>query len=328
MRTPALRPAAIGGFTLGGLALVVAAILFFGSGQWFSRTSRAVVFFEGSVGGLTPGVPVTFRGVQVGSVVSVSLVIDPRDMKARIPVYLKIEPNRVVLADAPRGSSELLTLQRAIAAGLRARLVLESFVTGQMLVDLDLDPGTPAVFVGGGKPGVPEIPAVRSDLQTLRDQVMKAPIGETIAQARSAFAAIETLANRISADLDPMMTGLQGGIASFAQTMDTGRSSVVRLQQDASSTLGEAKALAHEAREQLSARGAEVSRVMRAAEQTLRAADTLLASADSLVMPRSRARDDFEAALRDLAASLSSLRDFTHTIDRDPSALVRGRNGP
>ncbi len=70
--TPA-RPTAIGAFVLGGIAIVVGAILFFGSGELFTRTNHAVVYFEGSVGGLAPGAPVTFRGVRVGSVASVSL---------------------------------------------------------------------------------------------------------------------------------------------------------------------------------------------------------------------------------------------------------------
>jgi len=73
------RPTAIGAFVLGGIAIVVAAILFFGSGELFTRTNRAVVYFEGSVGGLVAGAPVTFRGVHVGSVASVSLVLNPGD---------------------------------------------------------------------------------------------------------------------------------------------------------------------------------------------------------------------------------------------------------
>ena len=48
----AARPAVVGAFVLGGLALAVAAILFFGGTRLFAPTTRAVIFFEGSVAGL------------------------------------------------------------------------------------------------------------------------------------------------------------------------------------------------------------------------------------------------------------------------------------
>ena len=57
---PSAKPAAVGGFVLGALIIVVAAILFFGGSEAFSSKTRAVVYFDGSVGGLGPGSPVTF----------------------------------------------------------------------------------------------------------------------------------------------------------------------------------------------------------------------------------------------------------------------------
>jgi len=57
----------------------------------------------------------------------------------------------------------------------------------------------------------------------------------------------------------------------------------------------------------------------------LRAVDTLLASANTLVAPRSSFRGDLEAAIRDVSAAASSLRNFARTVERDPSALLSGR---
>ena len=86
---PSAKPAAVGGFVLGALIIVVVAILFFGGPQAFSSKTKAVVYFDGSVGGLGPGSPVTFRGVRVGSVSAVALLVDARRMQARIPVQLE-----------------------------------------------------------------------------------------------------------------------------------------------------------------------------------------------------------------------------------------------
>jgi len=320
-------PPVVGGFVLGGLALVVAAILFFGGNTLFTRRDRVVAFFQDSVGGLSVGAPVTFRGLQIGSVGSVSLVLDMRDMQARIPVYLSLEPDLVRLANGRSGEAKLPTLRQLIDAGLRAKLVSQSFVTGQMAVELDLEPGTPAHAIGGDQ-GVPEIPTIQSDFAELREQIMHAPIAETVAQAQHTLAAIEKVANKIDVNLDPIVTDVLLGLVSARETMDTAKASIVRVQQDASRMLGEGTALAHDGREQLAARGPDLARALRAADQALRSANALFASAQGMVAPGSRDREDIDAALRDLASTLSSLRDVSHAIDRNPSVLLTGRPGP
>src|SRR5690242_10044461 len=86
------RATMIGAFVLGGIGVAIAAILFFGTFSLFTHPTRAAVFFEGSIGGLSPGAPVAFRGVRIGSVASAALIIDRTDLKARIPVYLSSSP--------------------------------------------------------------------------------------------------------------------------------------------------------------------------------------------------------------------------------------------
>jgi paraquat-inducible protein B len=96
------------------------------------------------------GAPVTFRGVRVGSVAGVSLLVNPKDMSARIPVHLRLEPGRVTLQDGSVRLQDRPTLERMVQAGLRAKLVSQSFVTGQMQIELDLAPQMPARLVSGG----------------------------------------------------------------------------------------------------------------------------------------------------------------------------------
>ncbi|WP_424140826.1 MlaD family protein, partial [Roseomonas chloroacetimidivorans] len=138
----ATRPAVVGGFILGGLALAVAAILLFGGSRLFEQTKRAVVFFEGSVAGLDVGAPVTLRGVRVGSVQRIALHLSASG-QARIPVTLELLPDQVNREgkDAQQSDADI---EHLVEAGLRAQLNSQSFVTGQLRVDLDFRPGTPA----------------------------------------------------------------------------------------------------------------------------------------------------------------------------------------
>jgi len=319
---PTVKPAAVGGFVLGGFAIIVAAILFFGGGEVFAPKTKAVVFFEGSVGGLVPGAAVTFRGVRVGSVSNVALVVDPGDMEARIPVYLRLEPDQVTFVG---GEAHKPVLRRLIRAGLRASLVPESFVTGQMLVELDLNPQLPAHVVGGADPDVPEIPAVQSDLQKLRQQLTQAPIADTVAQAQRTLAAIEKAANRIDSEIGPLASSVHRTLDSVGHASDVAAAAIQQVQQDATSTLGEARALASDGRHELAARSEDLGRTLRTADKTLQDVDALVASANNLVALRSQTRGNLDAALRDLAGTTSALRDFAQTVERDPSVLLRGR---
>jgi len=52
----------IGGFVLGAVALIIIAILVFGSGRLFRQTRDFVLYFDNSVNGLSVGAPLKFKG--------------------------------------------------------------------------------------------------------------------------------------------------------------------------------------------------------------------------------------------------------------------------
>jgi paraquat-inducible protein B len=160
-------PRVIGGFVLGALALIVVAILVFGSGQFFRKYERAVVYFQGSVGGLRPGAPVDLRGVQVGTVQEISIQYDVESGTSAIPVILDLDPRRVKTRGKP-GEDLSFSIERMVERGLRAELRLQSFVTGQMAVQLTFRPGTEPTTVPN-ELAYPEIPAVPSTFEQAQE---------------------------------------------------------------------------------------------------------------------------------------------------------------
>lgn len=317
----AARPAVVGAFVLGGLALAIAAILFFGATRLFAPTTRAVVFFEGSVAGLDIGAPVTFRGVRVGSVQGMALHLSS-DGRARIPVTVELLPGQVVLEgeDVRREAS----LGGFVAAGLRAQLVLQSFVTGQLRIDLDFRPGTPAATVVADTGGLPQIPALPSDLERLRATLAEVPVQDLVQTAQRVLHSVERLAGTLEAELGPLLDGTRRSVGAATRVLETTEEAVARLRTDASHAVLELHRLAGGARQQLDDRGAEVARVLGSVDRLARRAEALLASVDGLAAPRSQFRGDLEAAARDLAASAASLRGFARAVEREPSALIRG----
>jgi paraquat-inducible protein B len=159
------NPRLIGGFVIGGIALLVAAVLVFGSFTFFQTTRRFVVFLEGSVNGLTVGSPVLFRGVPLGQVAEVGIRYDLANRSFQIPVIIEIRP-AVIQKYSPPSTLSTAGLQQLIDQGLRARLETASLVTGSQVVDLDFYPGTPARLVKTDLPYY-QIPTLPSPTQQL-----------------------------------------------------------------------------------------------------------------------------------------------------------------
>ena len=85
----------IGVFVIGALVLLMAAIVVFGSGELFKRTNKFVLYFDGSVKGLSIGAPVMFRGVSIGTVKDISLIYDAKAGTITLPVIVEIEQDRI-----------------------------------------------------------------------------------------------------------------------------------------------------------------------------------------------------------------------------------------
>jgi paraquat-inducible protein B len=74
----------IGGFVVLAVIIMAASLVVFGSGKFFKKTNKYMLYFDEPVNGLSVGAPVLFQGVQVGSVTSITLQADFVNMKTQI----------------------------------------------------------------------------------------------------------------------------------------------------------------------------------------------------------------------------------------------------
>jgi len=180
----------IGAFVVGALALLIAAILVFGGGQIFSQSDKYVMFFNGSVKGLSVGAPVIFRGVKIGNVESINLVYDELTQEVLIPVVIDVELSRVMGVPEMPGYPDYA---KFIKQGLRAKLEIQTFITGQLMIALDFYPDKPAKFYGIIKT-YPELPAlpISPDIFQVMDDI---PVKEITVNLEQAVAGINRLVN-------------------------------------------------------------------------------------------------------------------------------------
>lgn len=181
---------AIGVFVVGALILLIAGIAVFGSGSLFKRADKYVLFFDGSVKGLSAGAPVVFRGVKIGSVKSVNLIYDPATMDVYIPVVIEVELSRVKGLRESIGYPKYGTLA---AEGLRAKLDIQSFVTGQLLVSFDFYHDNPLKLVGV-KTEYPELPTIPMS-KDIFATTQELPVKDIANNIKEATAGISKLVN-------------------------------------------------------------------------------------------------------------------------------------
>src|SRR5258708_8053415 len=93
-----ISPTGIGMFVVGSFALVLVAIVVVGSGNLFKNPVRFVCMFQGNINGLRIGAPVKFKGVQIGTVEQIKLVLSPSEGELKssitdlhLPVLLGID---------------------------------------------------------------------------------------------------------------------------------------------------------------------------------------------------------------------------------------------
>jgi paraquat-inducible protein B len=317
------RNTMVGLFVLVGIGLGVAAAVMFGNFSLFRPVLRAAVVFQGSIGGLSVGAPVTFRGVPVGAVDTIGITYDPATNVALIPVTVRLEPQRALITTSG-GPGVAFDVSELVERGLRAELQVQSFVTGQSQIDLDFAPNTP-VALHPGVTGLPEIPARQSAFQRAREQFSQLPLRDLSDNAVATLQGLRTLSDKLEHDLPPLIESLKITSDRTADTLANADGAIKSLQGRLDTTLDAFTTAANTGTAEVKQRGAELHTLLTGASQATTQVRDLLTDMRSLASARAGTRDNVESTARDLAAAAASLRGFAADVERNPQLLLMGR---
>lgn len=310
------NPATIGAFVVGAAVLAAAGILIFGSGQLFRNTSRYVCFFPGAVDGLNLGAAVKMKGVPLGSVVDIRLRMEGQEEASarvagiqRIPVTIEIDNDRV----AALGISKQVSLKEKIALGLRAQLASESLVTGLLFVQLDELPDTPATLILPPESGIAEIPTVPTTIekmQTAAEDVFRKLQEAHIEKLVASLTATSDSINDVVAtpELKQALQALPATVANLNQTVTDFRELSQHLDTKAGPLLDSLKGT--------SDKGGVALDQARVTLQTV----------DGFVAPDSSLSTQLSGSLQEVSDAARALRLLATYLERNPSALVRGKD--
>lgn len=310
----------VGAFVVGGILLFITGLILLGGGRIFGESLEYTLYFDGSVSGLAIGAPVVLRGVPMGNVTKISLVANSRDSNVTIPVSIRIDDRSFIRASGQPLSEAVQAevIRRMVEHGLRARLQLGSLITGQYRIELDFFPNTPMNF-RSSSPDT-EIPTIPSPIDTLQRLVSRLPLDQ--------------IANSLTTILQNLTEAVGEGQLKAALDEITGAFRDVRtlindspLVKSLESSLTQVDAATNVIKDGLPQALSSFQQAMlalaRASDQIRKTGD----SADYALGKDSPTMNDLRRLLKDAAAAARSLRNFADMLERNPEALIKGKQG-
>jgi paraquat-inducible protein B len=355
------NPSLIGAFVIGAVTLGVLLVVSLGSRSLFAQTRHFVVVFKSSLYGLSVGAPVALRGVTIGQVKAISpVIIVSKGQPTGVDILVTIEISSGqfrTTEGSPAAFQEMSDAELAKVfdkEGVRAQLAIQSFVTGQLYVNLDFYPESPANVADVATP-YPQIGTIQTGLEKLGKTIETLPLDQLAVKAMSVLEGLEKTINspeipeilssldataenaqKITAKLDASLSSLVAQVSSAAEAatgamnqakttlaLDSGVPSEVA--SNLIATLDQARKTIDLKQGPAAELVARLNRVADTAEQTLVEARGAMAEAKDMLNDRSTTRQDLEQMLTEFAGAARSIRSLANYLDRHPEALIRGK---
>lgn len=327
---------AIGAFILGAIALLIVALLTFGSGRFLKDTDTFVLYFQGNAKGLNIGAPTSFRGVKIGRVSGVKLLFDKSTAEVYVSVIAEIDGDAFYEIESQSGADKTIDntadkddIRYLIdELGLRAKLAKLSLVTGQLYIELDFYPDSPVHLYGFDFPyeEFPTLPSTMEELQEVLQQLLKTvralPVRELVDQLMSTVEGLNSIVTSKTFRDTPEL--LNQTLVNLRDLTGTLNEQVTPLTRSLLQTSDETGAAFADLRSMM--RKEESEEVVRLAESLEIAASTansLLKQSQGVVS--SIDTHELQSLVQELSSAAVSIRVFVEYLDRHPEALLRGK---
>jgi paraquat-inducible protein B len=264
------------------------------------------LYFNQSVRGLSAGAPVEIKGIKIGEVVNVELQFDLRTEDFRIPVLIMIEPERIKALITKAGnvvkneevSSQILAsqqddqthkrIQLLVDKGLRAQLKTGNLLTGQLYVDLDFY-----------RDAMPEKLAIENGYLVL--PTMPTPIMQVVDRLDHLLKSIEQIQfDKIGQSVETAVKDLSTLLVELKSLFNKINSETIP--QINNETLP------------------KINTSLDELKKTLAGIDQMLGADSALNYNTRKITDEFSTAIR-------SLRSLIELLERNPQALLLGKEG-
>ncbi len=331
----------IGIFVILSLVLFMTAIVIFGGSKFFSKENLVITYFEGSLQGLNVGAPVTYRGVTVGQVKEIKIHILANGKQSQeliIPVLIALNAGDTLIVKGSNTHDEANVnnfLKTMCDQGLRAKLKLQSMVTGKRYVDLAFYENSTAVFRDQAGEYF-EIPTLPSEMQQLSRLMENINLKEIYNKASNTLDSIDKLTAGLATTLNESKTQqLVANLSTAAASLDSILSQVDAdispILKKVDSDLDTFNNLASHADQMVTSLDTQIKPFVSNMAVTLTHIDTALQQADGFfaqaektVAPNSPLYYRVTEAMGQLEKTARSVEKLSEFIYRNPDTLIFG----
>jgi paraquat-inducible protein B len=196
--------------------------------------------FTGNQRGLGAGTTVELQGVEVGEVTEAHLRYDAEHHNLVTRTKFYVDPHRVHIADmpVPAGADQHEAvrqwIEKLVGDGLRAQVTSASYITGQKLVGLEMDPGAPRAHLErtGDSVKMPsttggDLDAVLQNVQNVLKNIDRATSGPELGHALQSLDQTLTRLDKVTHDLEPDIKSL---VKSLRDTADSAQNTLNTVQ--------------------------------------------------------------------------------------------------
>jgi len=258
---------------------------------------HVLVYFDGSVRGLSVGAPVEFQGIKIGSVADIAVNFDPDNLKIQIPVLLVLEVDRLAskktVEKMEKTMAPFSVLKKFVERGMRAQLQTGSLLTGQLFVEFAFHPNLPrkSLIMTGKYPEIPAVPATMDQLRrTVTDvlaEIRRMPLNKIAEELLETIEGANRLVN--APELEEAVRNLNA-------------------------TLQNVEKMTHDVDQKVDGLTTSMEKTLEAAREALEGVD-----------PNSPAAVNLNSALKELAAAARSIRILADYLEQHPESLVHGK---
>lgn len=208
----------IGLFVSIGLISMFLMFAYFLKSKFSDDESTVVMYFDESVKGLDVGAPVLFKGVKIGEVSEIRLQANLHTMQFLIPVYAKIYNGRSLITDT---HDEQERLDKFIRDGLRAQLAINSVITGQLLIELDMFPNSKVVLHEQAKNEL-EIPTIGSPFSEISKSLQVMPITQIASD-------VHNITQTLNKELPPLLKRMNSTMDTFDHILKENKNNTAKM---------------------------------------------------------------------------------------------------
>ncbi len=310
---------AIGAFVMGALLIALSIALFL-LGSGFGRNEKVVMVFDGSVKGLNVGAPLALRGVTVGKVTDVEVLLDTNNIDFLMVVEADLMRDNIHF----RGKESDDLREELLRRGLRAQLNTQSLLTGLLYIEMDFHPGS-ELKLADIDSSYFQFPTVPTDLQRIARKLQDIDPSKLIDDL-----------NNIAKDINSLVSSaeFQGLPASLTRTLDSMTRLSEQLQQQVASSgpkldtvLDEAATTVASANTELPKLSALVQSNLEVLDDAIVAFEQMMSSVDGVVSSDSETIYRLNKALQEVARAGKSMQSLAVTLENEPEALIKGKSG-